>query len=81
MMFVHSKNGRHFLGCRTLPSGKVQVVYDCEGADRTIFNVGARTAANKALHDAIHEAIGSPKVVPTLYAKLSAHNITISEAS
>jgi hypothetical protein len=79
-MFVHSKNGQHFLGCRTLPSGKIQLVYDCEGIKRTIFDIETGFANNSVLHSAIREAIASPKVVSTLYAKLAAQNIVIAEA-
>lgn len=67
--------GADFLGYRTR-AGATEIVYDDGVARRMVWRVsGAATEAR--LSDALRVAVGSVRVVPSLYDELKKHAIAI----
>lgn len=79
-MFTYSDNGQHFLGCRVNKFGKVQVVYDCDGTQRKVYDVEAPNVTSKVVFDAIKDAVKQRRVMPAVFAALSSKNIHLRES-
>ena len=78
-MFMHSKDGNHFLGYRKSSFGKVQMVYDCAGTCREIYDLETPDVPVALLNSAIKKAIQSRYILPTLIATPSSQNISLSK--
>ena len=62
-MFMHSKDGNHFLGYRKSSFGKVQMVYDCAGTCREIYDLETPDVPAALLNSAIKKAIKHWEIV------------------
>ena len=80
-MFAYSEDGQHFLGYRITSFGKVQVVYDCAGAKHEVFTVETPNVSGKVIGDAIHTAIRTNRVRPTLISDLQTKKIVLQEVT
>ena len=79
-MYIHSKNGKHFLGYRTSPTGDLEVVYDQEGNFRVIFKLETGEAdPNPSIQQALQQAVNAPQVIPALYDSLTRRKIKIAD--
>jgi len=78
-MFAYSDDGQHFLGCRVNIFGKVQVVYDCAGAKRKVYDVEASNVTSSIVFDTIKDALKQRRVMPAVFAALSLQNIHLQE--
>lgn len=69
--------GADFLGLRKR-AGTTEIVYDDGVARRMIWRVATTGGANEArLSDALRVAVGSPRILPTLYDELKKRAIAI----
>ena len=78
-MFAYSDDGQHFLGCRVNTFGKLQVVYDCAGAKRKVYDVEASNVTSSIVFDTIKDALKQRRVMPAVFAALSLQNIHLQE--
>ena len=79
-MFAYSEDGHHFLGCRVNAFGKMQVVYDFDGAKHKVYDVETPNVTSVVLDSAIKKAIKQRRVLPALFAALSSQNIHLRES-
>ena len=79
-MFAYSDDGQHFLGCRVNTFGKVQVVYDCAGAKRKVYDVEASNVTSTIVFDTIKDAVNQRRVMPAVFTALSLQNIHLQES-
>ena len=79
-MFAYSDDGQHFLGCRVNTFGKVQVVYDCAGTKRKVYDVEASNVTSTIVFDAIKDAVNQRRVMPAVFTALSLQNIHLQES-
>ena len=80
-MFAYSDDGQHFLGCRVNTFGKVQVVYDYEGAKHKVYDVETPNVTCSVVFDAIKDAVKQRRVMPAVFAALSSQNIHLRESA
>ena len=78
-MFAYSDDGQNFLGCSVNIFGKVQVVYDCAGAKRKVYDVEASNVTSTIVFDRIKDAVKQRRVMPAVFAALSLQNIHLQE--
>ena len=76
---MHSADGNHFLGYRKSSFGKVQMVYDCAGTCREVYDLETPDVPAALLNSAIKKAIQSRRILPTLIATLSSQNISLAK--
>lgn len=79
--FFHAPHGGgDFLGIRTSRSGGTEIVYDDGVTRRMVWRVDGAAAEGK-LTDALRVAVGSLRVVPTLYDELKKRAISIERVA
>jgi hypothetical protein len=79
--FFHAPHGgADFLGIRTSRSGMTEIVYDDGVTRRMVWRVEGAAAEGK-LSDALRVAVGSLRVVPTLYDELKKRAISIERVA
>ena len=69
--------GADFLGLRTNRLGGTEIVYDDGVARRMVWRVSSGEGKDTKLTDALRVAVGSLRVVPTLYDELKKRAIGI----
>ncbi len=69
--------GADFLGWRKARSGATEIVYDDGVTRRMIWRVAGGSPNELRLSDALRVAVGSVRVVPTLYDELKKRAIAI----
>lgn len=75
--FFHAPHGgADFLGIRKSRSGGTEIVYDDGVTRRMVWRVEGQAAEGK-LTDALRVAVGSLRVIPTLYDELKKRAIQI----
>ena len=75
--FFHAPHGgADFLGVRQARNGATEIVYDDGVARRMVWRVEGKPQDTK-LTDALRVAVGSLRVVPTLYDELKKRAISI----
>jgi hypothetical protein len=75
--FFHAPHGgADFLGIRKSRTGGTEIVYDDGVARRMVWRVEGQAADGK-LTDALRVAVGSLRVIPTLYDELKKRAIQI----
>lgn len=75
--FFHAPHGgADFLGIRKSRSGATEIVYDDGVTRRMVWRVAGLAAEGK-LTDALRVAVGSLRVLPTLYDELKKRAIQI----
>lgn len=72
--------GADFLGWRKR-AGATEIVYDDGVARRMVWRVAGGTADESRLSDALQVAVGSLRVVPTLYEELKKRAISIERVA
>jgi hypothetical protein len=76
--FFHAPHGGgDFLGLRTDRKGATEIVYDDGVKRRMVWRVAGRIVSEAHLSDALRAAVGSLRVVPTLYDELKKRSIAI----
>lgn len=74
--------GADFLGLRTARNGETEIVYDDGVTRRMVWRVaGAAPVSEARLSDALRVAVGSLRVVPTLYDELKKRAIAIERVA
>jgi hypothetical protein len=74
--FHKPAGGRDFLGLRTSPLGRTEIVYDDGCARRLVWKV-SEGANERQIGDALQMAVKQARVVPALYAELRKRSIAI----
>jgi len=69
--------GADFLGFRKARSGATEIVYDDGVARRMVWRVSGPSPNEARIADALRVAVGSLRVVPTLYDELKKRAIAI----
>ena len=69
--------GADFLGLRTNRLGATEIVYDDGVTRRMVWRVSSGDGAEARISDALRVAVGSLRVVPTLYDELKKRAIGI----
>lgn len=69
--------GADFLGMRTSRTGQTEIVYDDGVARRMVWRVSGDSATEALISDALRVAVGSVRVLPTLYDELKKRAIAI----
>ena len=69
--------GADFLGLRTNRFGATEIVYDDGVARRMVWRVASAEGKEARISDALRVAVGSLRVVPTLYDELKKRAIGI----
>lgn len=72
--------GADFLGLRTR-AGRTEIVYDDGVARRMVWRVADGRADERRLSDALQAAVGSLRVLPTLYDELKKRAIQIERVA
>jgi hypothetical protein len=76
--FFHAPHGGgDFLGLRTNRSGATEIVYDDGVARRMVWRVTDGERNEARISDALRVAVGSLRVVATLYDELKKRSIAI----
>ena len=79
--FFHAPHGgADFLGLRPARNGGTEIVYDDGVARRMVWRVEGKPQDGK-LTDALRVAVGSLRVVPTLYDELKKRAISIERVA
>lgn len=73
--------GADFLGWRKTRKGATEIVYDDGVARRMIWRVAGDDPSEARLADALRTAVGSLRVVPTLYDELKKRAIAIERVA
>jgi hypothetical protein len=73
--------GADFLGWRKARSGATEIVYDDGVTRRMIWRVAGATLNEARLADALRVAVGSVRVLPTLYDELKKRAIAIERVA
>jgi hypothetical protein len=73
--------GADFLGWRKTRKGTTEIVYDDGVARRMIWRVAGDDPSEARLADALRAAVGSIRVVPTLYDELKKRAIAIERVA
>ena len=69
--------GADFLGLRKARGGVTEIVYDDGVARRMVWRVATASPNEARIADALRVAVGSLRVVPTLYDELKKRAIAI----
>lgn len=69
--------GADFLGMRKARSGEMEIVYDDGVTRRMVWRVTDTKPNEERISDAMRVAVGSLRVVPTLYDELKKRAIAI----
>lgn len=69
--------GADFLGWRKTRQGATEIVYDDGVARRMVWRVATNDPSEARIADALRVAVGSIRVVPTLYDELKKRAIAI----
>jgi hypothetical protein len=69
--------GADFLGWRKTRKGATEIVYDDGVARRMVWRVATSDPSEARISDALRVAVGSIRVVPTLYDELKKRAIAI----
>ena len=76
--FFHAPHGgADFLGLRTNRLGGTEIVYDDGVARRMVWRISQGETKDGKIIDAMRVAVGSLRVVPTLYDELKKRAIVI----
>ena len=79
--FFHAPHGgADFLGIRQSRTGATEIVYDDGVARRMVWRVAGKPQDGK-LSDALRTAVGSLRVLPTLYDELKKRSISIERVA
>lgn len=73
--------GADFLGMRKGRSGATEIVYDDGAARRMVWRVTAAKPDEERISEAMRVAVGSSRVVTTLYDELTKRAIAIERIS
>jgi hypothetical protein len=73
--------GADFLGLRTNRLGATEIVYDDGVARRMVWRISSGEAKDGKIIDALRVAVGSLRVVPTLYDELKKRAIGIERVA
>lgn len=73
--------GADFLGIRRSRNGATEIVYDDGVARRMVWRVASDSASEARISDALRVAVGSLRVVPTLYDELKKRAIAIERVA
>lgn len=73
--------GADFLGIRRSRSGATEIVYDDGVARRMVWRVASPAVQESRISDALRVAVGSLRVVPTLYDELKKRAIAIERVA
>jgi hypothetical protein len=73
--------GADFLGWRKTRQGATEIVYDDGVARRMIWRVASTDPSEARISDALRVAVGSLRVVPTLYDELKKRAIAIERVA
>ena len=76
-VFHAPHGGADFLGWRKTRSGITEIVYDDGVTRRMIWRVATNDPSEARISDALRVAVGSLRVVPTLYDELKKRAIAI----
>ncbi|AWD20486.1 hypothetical protein [Pseudogemmobacter blasticus] len=71
--------GADFLGWRKTRAGATEIVYDDGVTRRMVWRVAGLEASEARLSDALRVAVGSHRIVPTLYDELKKRAIAIEK--
>jgi hypothetical protein len=80
-MFHAPHGGADFLGWRKTRAGVTEIVYDDGVARRMVWRVASDTPSEARISDALRVAVGSLRVVPTLYDELKKRAIAIERVA
>lgn len=69
--------GADFLGWRKTRKGTTEIVYDDGVARRMVWRVASNDPSEARISDALRVAVGSIRVIPTLYDELRKRAIAI----
>ena len=69
--------GADFLGIRKTRAGATEIVYDDGVTRRMVWRVATPGQSEERISDALRVAVGSLRVVPTLYDELKKRAISI----
>jgi hypothetical protein len=73
--------GADFLGWRKTRKGTTEIVYDDGVARRMVWRVATDDPSEARISDALRVAVGSIRVVPTLYDELKKRAIAIERVA
>lgn len=73
--------GADFLGWRKTRAGTTEIVYDDGVARRMVWRVATTDPSEDRIADALRVAVGSLRVVPTLYDELKKRAIAIERVA
>lgn len=73
--------GADFLGWRKTRAGATEIVYDDGVARRMVWRVATTDPSEDRIADALRVAVGSLRVVPTLYDELKKRAIAIERVA
>ncbi|WP_103256356.1 hypothetical protein [Tabrizicola aquatica] len=73
--------GADFLGWRKNRQGATEIVYDDGVARRMVWRVASTDPSEDRISDALRVAVGSLRVVPTLYDELKKRAIAIERVA
>ena len=73
--------GADFLGWRKNRQGATEIVYDDGVARRMVWRVASTDPSEDRISDALRVAVGSLRVVPTLYNELKKRAIAIERVA
>ncbi|MCB6177068.1 hypothetical protein LHP98_02860 [Rhodobacter sp. Har01] len=73
--------GADFLGWRKTRAGATEIVYDDGVARRMVWRVAGPEASDARISDALRVAVGSHRIVPTLYDELKKRAIGIEKVA
>jgi hypothetical protein len=80
--FFHAPHGgADFLGMRISRTGGTEIVYDDGVARRMVWRVTAGERNEARITDALRVAVGSLRVLPTLYDELKKRSIAIERVA
>ncbi len=69
--------GADFLGWRKTRAGGTEIIYDDGVARRMVWRVAGNDPSEARICDALRQAVGSLRVVPSLYDELKKRAIAI----
>lgn len=69
--------GADFLGWRKTRTGATEIIYDDGVARRMVWRVADSNPSEARISDALRQAVGSLRVLPTLYDELKKRAIAI----
>lgn len=73
--------GADFLGLRKARNGVTEIVYDDGVARRMVWRVSSPSVNEARISDALRVAVGSVRIVPTLYDELKKRAIAIERVA